>query len=70
LLYRTWIWKWFHVRASKAEWLILATEASIDLLLKEAEKYSWKGKYSFLRPSVLSSDAQKITTSKGWFFIA
>ncbi len=48
LLYRSAIWQWFHARATKAEWLILATEASIDLLLKEAEKYAWKGKYFFL----------------------
>lgn len=48
LLYRTWIWKWFHVRATKAEWLILATSDSMNLLVKEAQKYDWKGKYSFL----------------------
>jgi len=55
LFYRSAIWQWFHARATKAEWLILATEASIDLLLKEAEKYAWKGKYFFLTAEGLKS---------------
>ncbi|MEK6772752.1 MAG: sugar transferase [Bdellovibrionota bacterium] len=58
VVYRTGIWAWFHAKSGEMEWLILATKSSIDLLLKEATKYSWRGKYSFLVPENESGQSE------------
>ncbi len=61
LIYRTAIWRWFHAKSGEMEWLILGTKASIDLLLKEAKKYNWRGQYSFLIPQSEFAQAQSAT---------
>ncbi len=50
VVFRTWLWRWFSSKAIEMEWLILADESSIDLLIHEAKKSNWRGRYYFLLP--------------------